>query len=59
MAIMVEEIIKHIIEKPKDHYRFSIEKTLGDTKNRIVIKVAGDDLRQVLLDLKVAIQGAV
>lgn len=51
---MEPEVIKHIIEKPKDDWKYTIEKTIGSTTDRVVIKVRGDDLAQVLKDLKTA-----
>jgi len=55
----MEEVIRHIIERPKDDWKYSIEKTIGDTKNRVVIKVRGDDLKQVLADLTAAKKGVI
>jgi len=49
---MTEEIVRHIIEKSKDDWKFTIEKSIGDTKNRVVLKARGDDLKQVLADMK-------
>ena len=43
---------KYIIEGGKTEFKYYIEKSIGDTKNRIVLKAKGDDLKQVLSDMK-------
>lgn len=46
------EIIKHIVEKNHDDWKFSIENVVGPTTDRHTIKVRGDDLNGVIADLK-------
>ena len=47
-----EEIIKHIVEKNHDDWKYSIENVVGPTTDRHTIKVRGDDLAGVIADLK-------
>ncbi len=49
-----EEVIRHVVEKQKDEYKFQVESTFGKPDNRNTVKVKGDDLDQVLADVKKA-----
>lgn len=46
------EVIKHIIEKGHDDWKYSVTMILGPTDGRRELKARGDDLKQVIADIK-------
>ena len=44
------EVIKHIIVKGHDDWKYSIHVTIGPVDDRKEIKVRGDDMTEVLAD---------
>ncbi len=44
------EVIKHIIVKGHDDWKYSLHTTIGPVDNRHEIKVRGDDMTEVLAD---------
>lgn len=44
------EVIKHLIVKGHDDWKYSLHVTLGPVDNRKEIKVRGDDMTEVLAD---------
>lgn len=45
-------IFRHIVEKNHDDWKYSIEAVTGPADNRFHLKVRGDDITEVLEDLK-------
>jgi len=43
-----DQVIRHIVEKSHDEWKFSIASTIGPTDNRHEIKVRGDDIESVM-----------
>jgi len=48
------QVFRHIVEKNHDDWKYSFEVQLGEVGNRHTIKVRGDDLEEVIADLKKA-----
>ena len=47
-----EEVIRHIIEKDHDDWKYSVTISLGPADSRRELKARGDDLQQVIADIK-------
>ena len=49
---MEPEVIKHIIEKGHDDWKYSVTVISGPTDGRRELKARGDDIDEVIADIK-------
>jgi len=49
-----DQVFRHVVEKNHDDWKYSFEVQIGEVGNRHTIKVRGDDLKEVIADLKLA-----